>query len=127
MANGLSTTTNVAAGTVSTVALAKWALACIVSGHLTMPDDTTLLIMCSALMPVGHAFYLACAAAFAAWFKRKTGIDLPDLTASQAGTPAIGTITKLLLLGVVTFGLVACTALGAPPNLARDCAAQGVL
>ena len=68
-----SNTTNVAAGTVGTVAVAKWFLACLVAHHLEMPDDTTLLIMCGALMPFGHLIYLG----FASWFSKKTGVALP--------------------------------------------------
>ncbi len=71
--SSVSNTTNVAAGTVGTVAVAKWALGCLIAHHLAMPDDTTLLVICGSLMPFGHIVYLG----FAAWFTKKTGVALP--------------------------------------------------
>jgi hypothetical protein len=53
------TTGNVAAATVGSVTVAKWALGCLVAHHLVMPDDNTLLILCGGLMPLVHSLYLA--------------------------------------------------------------------
>lgn len=70
-----STTTNVAAGTVSSVAVAKWLIACLAAKTFIQPDDTTLLILCGAIMPFGQAIRLG----FRSWFTKETGVILPPV------------------------------------------------
>ena len=53
--NSVSTTAAVSLGTSSTAAILHWGFQCIVNRGVTMPDESTLLILAGFIAPLVHA------------------------------------------------------------------------